>query len=253
MLIFSEFFLNLFSFVGYWIHISHSSTGACMYPRTDTRLEPYYLSPSSSAINGKLIVRKKGQTWDISMKKKVKNHWITAIQLCPILGPHSAWSCAKLTFILKSGFILSVGGRTCGWGACHQLCVFVKRGNCINLIEELLRMLKAAACGPVLRISTLRMASPPPCFSTDYMLPTNVGVARSWCAWANLLKDRKVSGDELWFASTLSQRATWNRASPFAMAAIFPCLGAPVSIVHLWGYAQLFFRGSNTHTVMVSV
>lgn len=72
MLIFSEFFLNLFSFVGYWIHISHSSTGACMYPRSDTRLEPYYLSPSSSAINGKLIVRKKGQTWDISMKKKSK-------------------------------------------------------------------------------------------------------------------------------------------------------------------------------------
>lgn len=222
-----------------------------MYPRTDTRLEPYYLSPSSSAINGKLIV-----------VKKVKNHWITAIQLCPILDPHSAWSCAKLTFILKSGFILSVGGRTCGWGACHQLCVFVKRGNCINLIEELLRMLKAAARGPVLRISTLRMASPPPCFSTDYMLPRTSEkewtrassiLARSWCAWANLLKDRKVSGDELWFASTLSQRATWNRASPFAMAAIFPCLGAPVSIVHLWGYAQLFFRGSNTHTVMVSV
>lgn len=129
MLIFSEFFLNLFSFVGYWIHISHSSTGACMYPRSDTRLEPYYLSPSSSAINGKLIVRKKGQTWDISMKKKVKNHWITAIQLCPILGPHSAWSCAKLTFILKSGFILSVGGRTCGWGGLSPTLCVCKKGQ----------------------------------------------------------------------------------------------------------------------------
>lgn len=118
MLIFSEFFLNLFSFVGYWIHISHSSTGACMYPRTDTRLEPYYLSPSSSAINGKLIV-----------VKKVKNHWITAIQLCPILGPHSAWSCAKLTFILKSGFILSVGGRTCGWGGLSPTQCVCKKGQ----------------------------------------------------------------------------------------------------------------------------
>lgn len=45
-------------------------------------------------------------------------------------------------------------------GACHQLSVFVKRGNCINLIEELLRMLKAAARGSVLRIGSLRMAPP---------------------------------------------------------------------------------------------
>lgn len=38
-----------------------------------------------------------------------KKHWITTIHVCPILGPLPAWLCAKLTFILKSGFILSVG------------------------------------------------------------------------------------------------------------------------------------------------
>lgn len=47
-----------------------------------------------------------------------KRRWITTIHVCPILGPLSAWLCAKLTFILKSGFILRVGehgAMPCRW------------------------------------------------------------------------------------------------------------------------------------------
>lgn len=185
-----------------------------------------YLYAWSCVIYGEHAAKEKKSRAGTSAWKKV---WIATIHVCPILGPLSALLCAKLTFILKSDF----------GGVCKTQCV-CKKGNCISLIEELLRMLKASAsaCRPVLRISTSCIAYPRRVFSTDYMFPTSVrkrmnpdirgqAVPPFWL-WVDVLgliflKDRRVSRDEPWIASTLSHSAAWNRASPFGMASIFPC------------------------------
>lgn len=152
------------------------------------------------------------------------------------------WVPSQLYYVQSS---LSYWNQTSGGGGGGAValsptqCV-CKKGNCISLIEELLRMLKASAsaCRPVLRISSSCFAYPRRVFSTDYMFPTSVrkrmnpdirgqAVPPFWL-WVDVLgliflKDRRVSRDEPWIASTLSHSAAWNRASPFGMASIFPC------------------------------
>lgn len=148
---------------------------------------------------------------------------------------------SPLSFIMcKAHFHIEIRLRGGGGVALSPTQCVCKKGNCISLIEELLRMLKASAsaCRPVLRISTSCIAYPCRVFSTDYMFPTSVrkrmnpdirgqAVPPFWL-WVDVLgliflKDRRVSRDEPWIASTLSHSAAWNRASPFGMASIFPC------------------------------
>lgn len=177
--------------------------------------------------------KKKVQSWD---KKK---HWISTTRVCPILGPLSAWLCAKLTFILKSDFILrkrGEGGH--GVGGLSQT-VFVKRAIASIWLKSCWECwrLQHSACRPVLRISASCIASLRCVFSTDYMfLPQNVrkgmdpdirGRPPFWLRvdvfGLIFLKDGRVSGDEPWIASARSHSTALNGASPFGMAAIFPC------------------------------
>lgn len=93
-----------------------------------------------------------------------KKRWITTTHVCPILGFLWAWLCAKLTFILKSGFILSVGEHEAT--ALSPTQRSKKKGNCINLIEELLRRMKASAMSlpAAFNASVLPVLLTPSCF-----------------------------------------------------------------------------------------
>lgn len=138
-------------------HISHRRRGACMYVSCWHRAE----------ILSKCLVI--CPIWETSGHPHEKKHWITTIRVCPILGPLSAWLCGKLTFILKSDFILSMGGL--GAVALSLLSVFVKRAIASVWLKSCWEYwrLRHSVNGMVSRISNSCIVYPHHVLNSDYV------------------------------------------------------------------------------------
>lgn len=112
-------------------------------------LKPYYLNPWSCVIYGKHAAKaEKKKSAALGHQHELKaldcNHWCVSNSRSPLcLIMCKAHFHIEIRLHFKHG---GVGWGDMGQGACHRLGAFVKKkGNCINLIEELLRMLKASA------------------------------------------------------------------------------------------------------------